>query len=206
MMNLSELNANQLDFFTELQNIGASHAATSLSTMLNESIKLKVPRVHFCEFDHISDILGGAETLVVGLLVAISGDIDGFILLIQNAEDANQLSKSISKAMGIETQDDDFFSEMQLSALQEVANILAGSFVTAIATLSGLVIDCSVPSTVIDMAGAIMNLPAIIYGDYGDIVLFLETEFQDNDKTMSGHFFLMPNVDSFDKLINKMRI
>ena len=103
--NLNELNLSQLDFFRELENIGASHAATALSVMLNEAITLRVPRVQFCEFNDICGILNGPETLVVGILVEISGDISGFILLVQDANDGKQLAKMLTSAMGVEEED-----------------------------------------------------------------------------------------------------
>lgn len=207
--NLTELNISQLDFFRELENIGASHAATALSVMLNESITLKVPRVQFCEFNDISNILNGPENLVVGILVEISGDISGFILLVQGADDGKQLAQMLTNAMGVgeeEEPEDDFFTDLQRSAMMEVANILSGSYITAISTLTGIYINCSVPKMVIDMAGAVMNLPVIAYGQYGDYVLFLETEFYDSEKSISGHFFLIPDVDSYQLLMEKMGI
>ncbi len=208
MLNLKELNDSQLDFFRELENIGASHAVTALSVLLNQSISIKVPRVQFCEFNHICDMLNGPETLVAGLMVEISGDINGFILLVQNARDARHMAEMITD--GVEYKDQpkkgEFLTELQFSALQEVVNILAGSFVTAISSLTGLTIKCSVPELIIDMAGAVMSLPAVTYGKYGDIALFLETEFWDSEDIISGHFFLIPEIGSYDLLIRKMGI
>lgn len=203
--NLNDLNASQLDFFQEIENIGASHAATALSTLLNQPITLRVPNVEFCEFDHIADILDGPETLVVSLLVEMSGDLTGFILLVQKAEDARELSVSVVETMGMEVEESEaLLTELQESALKEVANILSGAYLTALSQLTGLTIDSSVPKMVIDMAGAVMNLPAATYGEYGDIVLFMETEFQNRDEVLSGHFFLIPDIESFYVLMKTM--
>jgi len=98
------------------------------------------------------------------------------------------------------------FSDMQVSALKEVANILIGSYITAISTLTGLRIDASVPEMVVDMAGAVMNLLAAAYGEYGDHVLFLETRFSDKVQSIYGHFFLIPDIDSYNILMAKMGI
>ncbi len=208
MLKPNEFNENQLDFFKELQNIGGSHAVTALSTLLGQSITIRVPRAQLFSFENICDVVEGPETLVTALLIELSGEINGCILLIQKAEDSRLLAQALLQSMGMEEEanQDELFSEMQLSALLEVSNILSGSFVTAIASLSGLRIDCSVPHMAVDYAAAVMNLPATMYGDYGDTVLFLQTQFDSERASMPGHFFLIPDVPSFDLLIRKMRV
>jgi chemotaxis protein CheC len=206
MFNISELNCDQLDFFQELENIGAGHAATALSSMLNESVNIKVPHAQFCEFTQICDFLNGPENLIVAQLVEMSGDLNGFILMVQDEDDARYLSGLMLGDLESSPAEKGNYSELQISALQEIANILTGSYITAISSLTGLYINCSVPNMVIDMAGAVMNLPAIAYGEYGDLVLFLETEYHDNNRSIMGHFFLIPDVDSYQKLLNKMGI
>ena len=202
-MNIGELNHDQLDFFRELENIGAGHAATALSTMLNQSVNIKVPRAQFCDFDKICDLLSGPENLIVAQLVEMSGDLKGFILMVQDEEAARYLCSIVTGGLE-EAPADGQYTPLQISALQEIANILTGSYITAISSLTGLFINSSVPRLVIDMAGAVMNLPAIAYGEYGDQVLFLETEYHDSERSVLGHFFLIPDVESYKNLLRKM--
>ena len=91
-----------------------------------------------------------------------------------------------------------------MSALKEVANILIGSYISAISEMTGLTIDASVPDLVFDMAGAVMNLLAVAYGEFGEQVLFMETEFCDQEDSLFGHFFLVPDVESYRTLTKKM--
>ncbi len=208
MIRPNELNEIQLDFFRELQNIGGSHAVTALSSLLGQAIAIRVPRAQFFSFKDICYAVEGPEALVTALLIELSGEISGCILLIQKAEDSRKLAQTMLSAMGIEDSgnQDELFTEMQLSALQEVCNILSGAYITAISSLTGLRIDCSVPYMTTDYAAAVMNLPASMYGDYGDTVLFLQTEFDSDGTTLSGHFFLIPDVPSFDLLVQKMGV
>ncbi len=204
MFNISEINNDQLDFFRELENIGAGHAATALSSMLNQSVNINVPHAQFCEFNQICDLLGGPETLIVGQLIEITGDMNGFILMVQKEDDARYLAGRLLGDMEDAGAPGGEYSEMQISALQEICNILTGSYITAISSLTGLFINSSVPTLVIDMAGAVMNFPAIAFGQTGDIVLFLETEYQDMARKITGHFFLIPDADSYQNLFEKM--
>ncbi len=206
MFDIDSMNHSHLDFFRELENIGAGHAATALSVMMDREITVHVPRAQLCRYNEITTIMRGPENVVAGLLVGISDDISGFILLVLDREDAYILTKAMLGEPAEAPGEDDDFDDMQVSALKELANILIGSYITAISTLTGLRIDASVPEMVVDMAGAVMNLLAAAYGQYGDHVLFLETKFSDKVQSIFGHFFLIPDVDSYKTLMEKMGI
>ena len=55
------------------------------------------------------------------------------------------------------------------------------------------------------MAAAILSVPAIQFGQFGDNALFIETEFGD-DKEMQGYFILMPEQDSYEKILRALGI
>lgn len=203
MFDINNINSNQLDFFRELENIGAGHAATALSMMLSHNVTIRVPHAQFCEYGQICDILKGPENVVAGLLVGISGDLNGFILLVMDESDAHKISDVMLGGMADDMPEPDK-QEMQISAMKEMANILVSSYVNAISELTGLTIDVSVPDIVFDMAGAVMNLLAVAYGEIGDSVMFMETEFIDNAESLYGHFFLIPDIESYKTLICKM--
>lgn len=204
MFDLGGVPSDQLDFLKELENIGAGHAATALASMLGHEVNIQVPHAQFCEYEQICDILDGPENVVAGLLVGISDDLDGYILLVLNHSDAYELTKAIINQMGGEVDESGEFSELQISALKELSNILIGSYISAISSLTGLRIDASVPELVMDMAGAVMNLLVSAYGDYGDNVLFMETEFVENEHSIFGHFFLIPDIESYNRLMAQM--
>ena len=203
MFDIQKMNGSELDFFRELENIGAGHAATALSMLLSRTVSIRVPRAQLCEYNEICDILHGPENVVAGLLVGISADLRGFILLVMDEADAQRLCSAVvgDIANGLPESD---LAEMNTSALKEVANMLIGSYITAICEMTGLKIDASVPDLVFDMAGAVMNLLAVAYGEFGDHVLFMETEFCDQMQSLYGHFFLTPDIESYKTLTEKM--
>ena len=97
------------------------------------------------------------------------------------------------------------FSEMELSAMKEIGNIIAGSYLSALSTMTNLVITPSVPYIAVDMAAAILSVPAIQFGQFGDNALLIETEFGD-EVMMEGYFILLPDEDSYDKILQSLGI
>ena len=73
-------------------------------------------------------------------------------------------------------------------------------------SLTGLKITVSVPSLVIDMAGAILSVPAIQFGLIADQVLFIETVFKEGKSSVYGNLFLLPDMASFEKILSKLGV
>lgn len=201
MRSLNDLDKEHLEVLKEIGNIGMGNAATSLAVMLNHKVEMKMPEVSIVPFSRITDILNGPESIVMGALVEMSGDLHGSILLVQELEDA---SKLISMAMDAPyVNGKAAFTDMELSVITEVSNILVGSYLSAISTLTGLNIRATVPAITIDMAGAIMSVLAIEYSKVGDAVLFLETSFGGVD-SLKGHFFLIPDLNSYNVMLKSL--
>lgn len=201
-LDINNLNSTLLDVLKELGNIGAGNAATALAKMINKKIDMEVPQVKILEFKDVTDILGGGEIPVVGIYFQMEGTIEGSIMLILELDSALNLLDIIFEK---ERQNSEL-SELDLSALSEIGNILSASYINSLSTLTGLSIKISVPNISVDMAGAIISVPAIQFGYLGDKVLFIETQFEEGDKEVIGNLFLIPQIDSFEILLEKLGV
>lgn len=205
MEDLRNLNDMHLSVFQEIGNIGAGNAATALASLLNRQMRMTVPNVSVVPFKNIADILGGPEVVVIGVMVQMTGDLNGFVMLVEDAADATKMINILTGSH--DSVPEDFtFSEMQLSALTEISNILVGAYLSAISSMTGLNIVPSVPELTIDMASAIMSVPAIAYGEIADGVLFLQTQFFEDNEAMDGHFFMIPDLKSFNIMLRSLGI
>lgn len=195
----------QLDVLKEIGNIGAGNAATALSNLLQRNIDMKVPDVNVLSFDDIADYVGGPEEVVISIFLRIEGDVPGNMFFILTQEGAKKLLQSI---LGITNED--AFSEMEISALQEVGNILSGSYLSALADFTQLELQPSVPSLAIDMAIAIISYGLIESSKAGDYALVIDTMFSDisnsQKEEIKGQFFLLPDPDSFSRLFNALGV
>jgi len=205
----SEINNNNLskhlDVFKEIGNIGAGHAASALAGILDRRISMSVPEASVLPFTEIVNVLDGPETLVAGVLIDVSGSLNGYILLLLSMEDAMAMVAQALHDEVRDTTDPSFeLTELEKDTLLEIANILVGSFLSAISSFSGLGATPTVPQLAIDMLGAILSIAMIEYGKIGDSVLFLKTQFNDLAGDVNGHFFLIPDYNSYKILLNAL--
>ncbi len=204
-INLNGINNMQYDVLREIGNIGAGNATTALSQMINSRIEMNVPKVELLEFKELSDIVGGAEKIVIGILFAISGDIDGMMMFMLDKEAGGHLVDLLLGNYEKQKDDDSTeFSEMELSALNEIGNIISGAYLSSLSSLTRLTIAPSIPYMAIDMAGAILSVPAIEFGKIGDRALLIETEFGDKDNSVNGYFILIPTLDSYAAILKSL--
>ena len=203
-IDLEKLEDSQFDVLKEIGNIGAGNATTALATMLNIKVDMSVPNVALLPFDNISSFIGSEEQTVVGILLEIQGDIDGMMMFLFDMKSAHHLVKSLT--MGAVHQDENGmadFSEMEMSALNEIGNIVSGSYLSALSGLTGMKMVSSVPALSIDMLGALLSVPAIEFGKYGDKLLMIQSEFGEDD-FVTGYFLLIPELESYDKILTSL--
>ncbi|WP_231638410.1 chemotaxis protein CheC [Rubeoparvulum massiliense] len=203
MNTLEQLSDFHLDVLREVGNIGAGHAATALSTLLQKPIDMEVPLVQVLHFDELVDHIGGAETLVVSVFLRIEGEIPGSMYFVQDLESAKKLLRNFA---GITNDNQEMFNEMELSALQEIGNILSGSYLNSLSDFTSMRLLPTVPALAIDMAGAILDIGLIELGRVSDTAILIETRFFDEHEEIEGHFFLIPDPESFSNLFRGLGV
>ena len=93
---------------------------------------------------------------------------------------------------------------MSLSALKELGNIISGAYISSLSSMTNLTINQSIPYLSIDMAGAILSVPAIEFGKLGDKALLIESQFMEDDNDVTGYFILTPTIDSYNKILTSL--
>ncbi|MCR4955997.1 MAG: chemotaxis protein CheC [Lachnospiraceae bacterium] len=200
--NLEDINNIYFDVLKEIGNIGAGNATTAIASMLQLRLDMKVPNVQLLTFPELGGAVGGEEEQIVGIYLGVESDITGSMMFLLKYDSARFL---VNKLM---MKPEDYvgeFDEIEMSALKEIGNIIAGSYLSALASMTNMTITPSVPYIAIDMAAAILSVPAIQFGQYGDNALLIQTEFGD-DVMIDGYFILLPELESYSKILSSLGI
>ncbi len=198
-LNFDEMSQEYFDVLRELGNIGAGNATTALAQMLQCKVDMSVPKVGLLEFKEVGEAMGGEEQIMAGIYLGVEGDITGSIMFLLEKDSARFL---VSKLMGMQPEGEEF-SEMELSALKEVGNIITGAYLNSLSTITNLKIFPTIPDMTVDMAGAIMSVPAIQFGAVGDRMLLIQTQFFD-EVAIDGYFILIPDLESYSKILSAL--
>lgn len=200
-ISLEEMSNEYFDVLKELGNIGAGNATTALAQMMQCKVDMAVPQVRLLEFKELGETMGGEELVMAGIYLGIEGDITGSIMFLLEKQAAKHL---VGKLMGIESEGEEF-TEMEFSALKEVGNIITGAYLNSLSSITNLSIYPSVPDLTVDMAGAILSVPAIEFGALGDRILLIQTQFFD-EMVLDGYFILIPDLKSYGRILAALGI
>lgn len=192
-----KLSAVQADAIQELGNIGAAHAATTLSQMLGSSIEMSVPAIRVLDLSQLGQYMGEESAAMVAF--ELQGDIPhgGYILFYITRESAVRMTNTI---LGL-TEINRPLSEMDESALLEVGNIMVSAFLDATAELLGFVMLPSPPALTIDMAHAAMqSLIAQMQEETNEVLLF-STELVCEEYKVDSDIIMMPERSTLMRII-----
>ncbi|MFL5507299.1 MAG: chemotaxis protein CheC [Gemmatimonadales bacterium] len=205
MDDVRSLKALQLDALREVANIGAGHAATALSQMTGRATMISVPEVSVRPLEDVPELLGAADSVIAAVLMHMMGDLTGRSLIIFPEPSARMLCDILLRRPEGTTQ---AFGEMEQSGLKEVGNILVSAYLTALSDFMGMMLVPSVPSLVVDQAGAILSTTYLNFGHDRDFVFCVETAFAVSGTTeqLQGHFLLLPDLPSLRAILDAIRV
>jgi chemotaxis protein CheC len=205
MVDIRDLGEKELDALREVANIGAGHAATALSQMVNCRVMISVPKISLASVDHLPNLHGDPDDDVVAVLMHMLGDLTGRTLLLLSKDNAQLLCDLLLQKEPGTTQS---FDELQRSALKEAGNILAGAHMGALSDFMGMMLLPSVPSLVIDRAGAVLTTTQLGFGRSQDYVFCVETDFnfEQAERNLNGYFLLFPDESSLTAMLEAFRL
>ena len=203
-MDAKDYSEIQIDAIKEICSMASGTAANALSQVLNKKITMKVPEIKIVPIEVATDIMGDPDSIVAGVYSRLLGDFNGGLLLTFPREDVIML---VNKLVGSDSEVQvHSLSELDLSAVSEVGNIISAAFVSAISKIIEKTILISVPKLAIDMLGAIVDFILIELAEEAEQALIMKIEFEDIPRTVSGHFFIIPNPGSLEMLLDSIKL
>jgi chemotaxis protein CheC len=162
---------------------------------------ISLPVVRIEDFDEVITSVGGPEELVVSVLVNFSGDANGVILFMLSMEDARGIMDILVGEDEVATTG---LSEIKISAIKEIGNILGSSYLGSIASLTAMKLNISIPYIAIDMTGAILAAPVVQFGAEDNKVLYIEEVFSTATRKLNSHIIMFTDVKSLKTIMNKL--
>lgn len=189
--------------WADLVSRGTDNAMSGLSEMVGTDISVSAFGLRRIPVTEIATIVGGAETMSVGIYLTVSGSADGHLMLIYDPKIAAAFVDLLMfQPVGTTTE----LGDMERSALGEMGNIIGTFFLNALADSTGLDLKPSPPSVMIDMAGALLDVITADILLTADDTYLVETTFAVEGQEISGVFFVIPSEDLLAALIEAGRV
>lgn len=198
-----ELSAMELDVLKEIGSIGTASAATALSGIVNREIRMTIPEVTILGYDASIRKIGDPEELVSAVLVQMSGDMKGCMLFIIKKALVDVFMSSL-----LNKQIDDLLQlgEIEVSAINEIGNIMISSYINAMSSLIGVSIELSVPGIAVNMLGGILSVPIAEFGYLTDKLMMINGHFVIDGQVYDSNILMLPEIESLNFLMRKLGV
>jgi chemotaxis protein CheC len=187
----------ELSAVQEIANIGTGNAATALGMLVGRQIDIGVPSVELVPLAEAAERIGPLESTVAAVLTPVRGDAPASLLLALPMPSAEVLCGLLGT---------DANSELGHSCLQEIGNILTGSYTTALVGMTGLALEPEPPLLAIDMLGAVVDTVLAMSAADADTVLFLQTAIGIEGAECSFGFLFVPQDAAVDTLLRALGV
>ena len=174
-MSIPVLQQAELDALNKVCSIGMTHAAQALSQLMGKGVSIEVPRLQ------------------------ILGNVRGNILILLQQENAHRI---LALLLGRHTAAGLPLSELEISTLMEVGNILASACLNAFGTTLKMPLLPSVPTLVKGEAGGV--LARVLEHQEGEAIVMIDTIFSIADTLCGGSIFVMPESNSLGAILNAL--
>ncbi len=180
----------------EISNIGIGHAVTSLATMLGNEVKIMTPNLRVAKIEEVAEYSGGADKLVSGVLMKLSGGINGYMVMLLPLESAQLICKTITQE-----ESPDITNPMNESLISEVGHILGSTYMTAFSDFLKVDVFASAPFHTYDMIGAIMDNILIQMSQEVEHAIILDTLFMLKGNGMDGKILTLFDPISLELIL-----
>ena len=193
MSTLSEL---QLDALTEIFNIGAGRAASSLSEIVGEEVKLSVPRVQLYQSSEINaEVLSLNSPRVGAVKQSFSGPFDADAMLLFTEERAMEIVHDMmGSQVGIEE-----MVEFEQEAMCELGNIILNACLSSMADILKLTLDSSLPAYSVGETDTILR--QIVSEANQPVMLVLHIDLAIEKRLSQGYLVFLLSSSSLRELL-----
>lgn len=200
MEEITSLSEFEYEALKEIGNIGVGNSAVSLSRLVNSLVCTRVIDIRFGLVENIPKITGFSDFPVLGTLIRIKEDLNGYILVFLSEISAKSLYLSLSGEEGEKKLTDN----VKLSLIEEVSHILAGTYITSLSEFLNLNLSISTPYATYDMSDSIFNSVVTEMGYIADFALILDAEFTIKEKKIKGNILTLLDPESLNRLLERI--
>jgi chemotaxis protein CheC len=180
----------------EIASIGSSHAATALSQLLGRPVDISYSEALLTVLAEAIDRIGAPMSRSALVDTPIQGD-GGTVLLVFPDETGEELCKLLGTSLD---------EELGRTALQEVGNILATSYMNALVEMTGMELEPEPPTVEVDMLGQMLSRSAASGGEPTDPTVLMRSQLIVESSNAQFSFLFVPRIGSVETLLDRLGV
>jgi chemotaxis protein CheC len=192
------------DILREVGSVCVGNATIALEQVIGRRIELELPSLRIIKANELPKYLSrDPEEIVVGLHTKIVGGARGNALLIFVKNEAFSI---LDLLIGSAEEKPSNLTELGISALREMGNIVISSYLSALGNFVGI---SAFPSTVTFTSGSIDSLVNLAFFGLGKVedirMLIIEAVLKESKRHLSGKFFIIFDSNTIKVILSQAK-
>ncbi len=190
------MNQINMDAFMEMARAGLASANKAIEILVPDMLDMDVLWVGSMPTQKLSEITGDPEDLVAGAYIYVKGDMPGHALLMFRRNSALLMADMM---LGRPAHTTTELGQLEESVIQEFANILISSYLSAIANHCNITLMPSPPLIAQDMSASLVTVVLASSGQLDIETLSIVTAFKCGGEDADGFFLYIPEKSEIMK-------
>lgn len=178
----------------------AQHCSQALSKWFQRPVQVRADGFEHIAISEVGNVVGDPEAVVVAIRMELIGELSGDILLAIPEKTACMIC-DVMMAEPVGTRSD--LGEVEMSCLQETANIVGSALTNSLSNWAGLNVQPSSPEMVHDLACATIEPVIASQAADRDQIMMARSTFELDGLSMPWGLFLLPSRNARDALGDK---
>jgi len=183
----------------EIINIGGGNAATSLSKLIKQPVRMAVPTLELMDYEEVYQLILADDKEVKVVMMQLL-DSEGSFLFVASPKAADTMAQYMY------THEVEMTEELAESAMKEMVNILVNSFLNAAMKVVPMNLMASVPVLIHDLFGSIFSSVYMEQGQFDSQIVIMHNEFWTKGEKIEGKLFFIPTPEFMNQLVKKLEI
>jgi chemotaxis protein CheC len=185
----TSLDDSDHDMLVEAASVAAGKSAKPISNLIGHIVRIYPPKLTLENMEKISDSMGEPEDYKTAVLIRVEGEAKGAIIFMVNPEEVKNLLTPVAGGL-------------ELSALEEMVNIMAGSSLGGLSKLLGIMFMQTVPANATDMLRAVVNETVAELGSSEAEILCFTTILAIEDLGMTATLYMLFDSETTSKILD----
>lgn len=196
------IDIRKLALFNKMAKEGGNTVAEHLSTMTGMETEMEITKINFIDVPDIKTHIGDDKQ--IGISIELEEQPHGHILFLLNADSAKDLAQGMIGDMGGGDPDQDGFTEMERSAIQEIGNIMTSGFIDGWANVLETTIDISTPTFTYGPGSGMVD--ELVGNRDSEMALMFDSRVQALDSDIDVKVYTFPELEELVELMQEIEV
>ncbi|QSG06721.1 chemotaxis protein CheC [Halapricum desulfuricans] len=196
------LDIRKLALFNKMAKEGGNTVADHLSQMTGMETEMEITKINFIDIPDIKTHVGDEK--LIGISIELQEPPHGHVLFLLDYTNAKTLAQGMLGDMGGADPEQNGFTDMERSAIEEIGNIMTSGFIDGWANVLETTIDMGTPTFTYGPGSGMVD--RLVGGRGSEMALMFDSHIHALDSDIDVTVYTFPQLEELVDLMQEIEV